>query len=136
MTTTPRYGLYVTEDTDEQITFREWRDRMASSEDSNMIRIDSALAQKAACSRMVNVTLPAAGWRGSTAPFMQDIAVDGLTAGTNGLITLSGDASTEQQTAARKAKIVVAEQTNGTFALKCSGKKPTVDIPAVIIILG
>ena len=45
MAKTPNYVLYITDDSSER--FIDWREKMNGTEDSNMLIIDEALAQKA-----------------------------------------------------------------------------------------
>lgn len=134
MSETPNYGLYVTDDTTTK--FKDWRERMSSESDSNMVKIDAALSKKAEQSRSVEITLTADGWTGDTAPFSQQIAVNGLKAGSNGSIAISNSATADQRAAVRKAQLSVMAQVDGSLTLNCDGKKPTVDIPAVVVILG
>ena len=134
MSETPNYGLYVTDDTTTK--FKDWRERMSSESDSNMVKIDAALSKKAEQSRSVEITLTADGWTGDTAPFSQQIAVNGLKAGSNGSIAISNSATADQRAVVRKAQLSVMAQVDGSLTLNCDGKKPTVDIPAVVVILG
>ena len=134
MSETPNYGLYVTDDTTTK--FKDWRERMSSESDSNMVKIDAVLSKKAEQSRSVEITLTADGWTGDTAPFSQQIAVNGLKAGSNGSIAIANSATADQRAAVRKAQLSVMAQVDGSLTLNCDGKKPTVDIPAVVVILG
>lgn len=134
MSETPNYGLYVTDDTTTK--FKDWRERMSSESDSNMVKIDAALSKKADQSRSVEITLTADGWTGDTAPFSQQIAVNGLKAGSNGSIAIANSATADQRAAVRKAQLSVMAQVDGSLTLNCDGKKPMVDIPAVVVILG
>ena len=134
MSETPNYGLYVTDDTTTK--FKDWRERMSSESDSNMVKIDAALSKKAEQSRSVEITLTADGWTGDTAPFSQQIAVNGLKADSNGSIAIANSATADQRAAVRKAQLSVMAQVDGSLTLNCDGKKPTVDIPAVVVILG
>lgn len=134
MSETPNYGLYVTDDTTTK--FKDWRERMSSESDSNMVKIDAALSKKAEQSRSVEITLTAENWAGSAAPFSQQVAVNGLKADSNGSIAISNSATADQRAAVRKAQLSVMAQVDGSLTLNCDGKKPTVDIPAVVVILG
>lgn len=134
MNQTSNYGLYVTDDSTTK--FKEWREKMASEANSNMTKIDIALSKKAEQSRSVEITLTADGWTGDTAPFSQQIAVNGLKADSNGSIAISNSATADQRAAVRKAQLSVMAQVDGSLTLNCDGKKPTVDIPAVVVILG
>lgn len=134
MNQTSNYGLYVTDDSTTK--FKEWREKMASEANSNMTKIDIALSKKAEQSRSVEITLTADGWTGDTAPFSQQIAVNGLKADSNGSIAIANSATADQRAAVRKAQLSVMAQVDGSLTLNCDGKKPTVDIPAVVVILG
>lgn len=133
MSKTPNYGLYVTDDASTR--FKDWREQMASEEDSNMTKIDTALFGKAAHSRAVEITLAADGWTGDAAPFSQQVSVSDLAADANGSIAIASTATAEQRAAVRNAQISIASQAEGTLTLNCDGTKPTVDIPAVVILL-
>lgn len=134
MSETPNYGLYVTDDTTTK--FKDWRERMSSESDSNMVKIDAVLSKKAEQSRSVEITLTADGWTGDTAPFSQQVAVANLKADTNGSIAIASGATADQRAAVRKAQLSIAAQADGLLTLNCDGKKPTVDIPAVVVLLG
>lgn len=134
MSKTPNYDLYVTDDAGTK--FKDWREQMASESNSNMVKIDAALSRKAEQNRSVEVTLAADGWTGDAAPFSQQVAVANLKADTNGSIAIASGATVEQRAAVRKAQLSIAAQADGLLTLNCDGKKPTVDIPAVVVILG
>lgn len=134
MSETPNYGLYVTDDTTTK--FKDWRERMSSESDSNMVKIDAVLSKKAEQSRSVEITLTAEDWAGNAAPFSQQVAVNGLKADSNGSIAIANTATTDQRAAVRKAQLSVMAQVDGALTLNCDGKKPTVDIPAVVVIIG
>ena len=134
MSETPNYGLYVT--SDEKTKFKDWREKVAGENNSNMAKIDAALSEKAEHSRSVAVTLKADSWTGSAAPFQQEVAVAGLTVDANGSIAISSNATSEQRAAVRKASLSISGQAAGSLTLNCDGKRPTVDIPAVVVIIG
>ena len=69
MSNTPNYNLYLTDDSSTR--FQEWRNQMNGTEDSNMVKIDTALGQKANNSVAVNATLLASAWTGVDAPYTQ-----------------------------------------------------------------
>ena len=58
--TTANYGLYITDDSSER--FLEWRTKMNGTENSNMVKIDAALGEKANSSVLVSATLLASAW--------------------------------------------------------------------------
>ena len=134
MSKTPNYDLFVTDDAGTK--FKDWREQMASESNSNMVKIDAALFGKAEQSQSVEITLTADGWIGDAAPFSQQVAVANLKADTNGSIAIASGATAEQRAAVRKAQLSIAAQADGLLTLNCDGKKPTVDIPAVVVILG
>ena len=55
MSTTPNYGLYVTDDVKEKV--KELLEKMSNTTDSNMVKIDTALGEKADHSSDVTLTL-------------------------------------------------------------------------------
>ena len=83
-------------------------------------------------SRSENVTLTAAGWRGS-GPFTQTVYVEFLgDFGGNGTIGLAQSATAEQRAAARDAMISITGQDARSLTVTADGQKPTVNIPAVV----
>ncbi|MEL4862183.1 hypothetical protein AAEU42_13120 [Pseudoflavonifractor phocaeensis] len=86
-------------------------------------------------SQSVNVTLTAAGWSGS-GPFTQTVSVSGLSADKNGSIGLAQSATAEQRAAARDAMISITGQTDGSLIVTADGEKPTVNLPAIVTLLG
>ena len=134
MSETANYQLYLTDD--DSTLFKEWREKINGTDNSNMVKIDTALAGKAQRSAIINATLTAGGWAGDAAPFQQVIAIDGLTAEQNGSASLAQNVSAEQLTAAKAASMRVSAQAEGTLTITADGDKPTVDIPIVVILLG
>lgn len=130
--TTSNYGLYITDDSSER--FIEWRTQMNGTENSNMVKIDTALSEKANNSTSVSATLLANSWVGDF-PFTQDISVSGLTATQNGSISLAQNATLDQRNSARAAMLSVAEQSDGTLTIVADGEKPEIDIPVVIVLI-
>ena len=55
MSNTPNYNLYLTDDSSTR--FQEWRNQMNGTENSNMVKIDAALGEKANSSVAINTTL-------------------------------------------------------------------------------
>lgn len=130
MSTTPNYGLYVTDDITER--FKDWREAINGTDDSNMVKIDAALGEKADNSKSVNAVLSADGWSEKK----QTVLIDGLTATQNGIISLALTATEEQREQVRGAIFYIAEQTAGALTVGADGDLPTEDIPVTIIILG
>lgn len=134
MSKTPNYNLYLTDDSSTQ--FREWREQMNGTEDSNMMKIDAALGDMAHKSIVVNKTLASGSWAGSTAPYTQQLVVEGLSEDTNGIIRVSEDASAAEIRAAQNAVLTVSAQSSGTLTVSAAGVKPEIDIPVSIMIFG
>lgn len=131
---TVNYGLYVTDDSTEK--FRDWREKMNSETDSNMTKIDAILADKADQSTMVQAVLTADGWSGDAAPYLQELSIPGLSADSNGIISVAQDATTEQREIVRDGALTVVEQGDGVLRIAADGKKPTGDIPVYVILFG
>lgn len=132
--TTSNYGLYITDDSSEK--FFDWRTKMNGTENSNMVKIDNALSEKANNSVIVSTTLLASAWTGVDSPFIQELAVEGLGETQNGIISVSHDATIVQRDAARNALLSVIGQTNGMLNISADGEMPEVDIPVIVILLG
>jgi hypothetical protein len=134
MSETTNYGLYLTDSSSER--FSDWRNKMNGTTDSNMIKIDAALGEKANSSASINLTLLASSWAGVSAPYTQELSVAGLTATQNGLIDVSHDATVEQREIAREAILSVIGQEDGKLIIAADGEMPESDIPVYIILLG
>lgn len=131
---TKNYGLYLTDDSSTR--FLDWRNKINGPTDSNMIKIDNALGEKANSSVSIGATLTASGWTGSTAPYTQEITVDKLGADQNGSIGLAQSATAAQNEAAIQAMLRVSGQSKSKLVIAANGTKPTVDIPVTITLLG
>lgn len=86
-------------------------------------------------SQAVNVTLAASSWSSANPPTLT-ISVPGLGAAQNGTIGVANGATQEQRKAAAAAQIGIQAQTAGYLTLVADGTKPTVNIPATVILLG
>ena len=120
MSETTNYKLHLTGDNTEK--FLDWREKMNGTEDSNMIKIDNALGEKANSSVAIYTTLLASAWAGVNAPFTQELAVEGLTASQNGVIDVAHDATTLQREIAREAMLSVVGQADGTLTIAADGE--------------
>lgn len=127
---TKNYNLYVTESTDDP-KFYDWRNEMSGSENSNMQKIDEALASQK--STFVNLVLTADGWDDNK---MQILNVAGLQENQNGSISVASSANAEQREAARNAVMAITGQANGSLTVTADGELPGVDIPVTVILLG
>ena len=134
MSETTNYGLYITSDSSEK--FLEWRTKMNGTENSNMVKIDTALGEKANSSISVSTTLLANAWVGVDSPFTQNISVEGLGATQNGTISVAHSATAEQREMAREAMLSVIGQAAGQLTIAADGGMPDIDIPVYIILLG
>ena len=135
MSQTEKYGLYVTESTDDP-KFLELRQQLCGNENSNMTKIEAALNAKADNSTSITGVLLASAWAGVDSPFTQELAVTGLSAAQNGTISVSHDATIIQRDAARNALLSIIGQTDGKLTISADGEMPEVDIPVVVILLG
>lgn len=134
MSETTNYGLYITDDSSDK--FLNWRTKMNGTVDSNMVKIDTALGEKANSSVSVTTTLLASSWSGIDSPFTQEISVVGLTATQNGTISVAHNATVEQREMAREAMLSVIGQEDGKLIIAADGEMPDIDIPVYIILLG
>lgn len=134
MNETTNYKLHLTDDSSEK--FQDWRMKMNGTENSNMVKIDKALGEKANSSIAISATLLASAWIGVTAPFTQELPVEGLTAAQNGVIDVAHDASATQREIAREAMLSVIGQSDGKLVIAADGEMPEFDIPVYIILLG
>lgn len=132
--TTANYGLHLTNDSSER--FSDWRERMNGTDDSNMVKIDTVLSQKADHSVMVSATLLASAWAGVDAPYTQELSVEGLLENTNGIINVAHNATITERDVAREAMLAVSGQENGKLTIAADGEMPEVDIPVYIILIG
>ena len=131
---TKNYKLFLTDDS--SMDFLSWREKINGQTDSNMIKIDTALSEKAKSSISINLTLLASGWVGADTPYTQEISVDGLKATHNGTISIAHNATIEQRTSARDAMLAITGQQDGVLIVSADGELPEIDIPITIIIIG
>lgn len=134
MSETKNYGLYL--EGNDKTRFKDWRERMNGEVNSNMMKIDAALGEKANSSIAVTTTLLASGWSGVEAPYTQTIAVEGLSANQNGSISVAHNATAEQRDIARCAMLSVIGQNENSLTIAADGDMPEFDIPVVVVLLG
>lgn len=134
MSQTANYNLHLTDDSSEK--FLDWREKMNGTNDSNMVKIDTALGEKANNSVAIYATLLATAWVGVDAPYTQELSVEGLTATQNGVINVAHDATADQREIAREAMLSVIGQEDGKLIIVADGEMPEFDIPVYIILLG
>lgn len=138
MSETTNYHLYITDDSSTK--FLDWRNKINGTEDSNMVKIDSALAEmqekKAVLSQAISKILYASQWVVSGSVCTQDIAIDGLTAEQNGVIGTAQNLTELQIETVRAAGLYISNQGDGFLTIASDGETPTCDIPVIIILLG
>ena len=131
---TTNYELYL--ENDSSTRFQDWRKQMNGEDDSNMVKIDKALGEKANSSVAISGTLLASAWAGIDSPFTQELAVEGLGANQNGTISVAHEATVEQREMARLAMFSIIGQSEGSLTIAADGEMPDIDIPVVVILLG
>ena len=131
---TTNYELYL--ENDSSTKFQDWRKQMNGEDDSNMVKIDKALGEKANSSVAISGTLLASAWAGIDSPFTQELAVEGLGANQNGTISVAHEATAEQREMARLAMLSIVGQSEGSLTIATDGEMPDIDIPVVVILLG
>ena len=124
---TTNYNLYLEDDSTTR--FLDWRQKMYGSGDSNMVKIDNALAEKAA-------TLFANQWNTDGAVSTQTITIDGLTPEQNGVIGTAQNLTGLQIETVRAAGLYISNQGDGFLTIASDGETPSCDIPVLIILLG
>lgn len=86
-------------------------------------------------SRSVDVTLLASSWSSANPPTLM-VTVSGLGAAQNGTIGIAKGATQAQRKAAAAAQIGIQSQAAGSLTLVADGTKPSINIPATVILLG
>ena len=109
---------------------------MNGSDNSNMVKIDNALAEKAALSRAITATLLANQWNTDGAVSTQTITIDGLTPEQNGVIGTAQNLTGLQIETVRAAGLYISNQGDGFLTIASDGETPSCDIPVLIILLG
>ena len=95
------------------------------------IPIDVILLAAADSSVAIQAMLSHSAWSGK----QQSVAVPGVTAGTNGVASISESASADQINAASAAKLRLVSQSTNTMTFAADGAVPGTDIPITIILL-
>ena len=133
MSETKNCNLTLTDN--DKTKFKEWREAINGSLNSNMIKIDDAIGGKANLSVAINAVLLMSAWSDDS-PYVQTISVDGLAAEQNGIITIGQNITTEQLEDVVAADMRITDQVDGSLTVTAYGDKPTRDIPVTIILLG
>lgn len=103
---------------------------------SNTNSIASLDSDKASKPLIVNTSLLATAWVGSSAPYTLDLTVSGVTATSIQEIALASGVTSAQLDAFSNAKIIDNGQATDTISFKAYGTKPTIDIPLTVLKLG
>lgn len=101
---------------------------MNGTENSNMVKIDAALGEKANSSVAINTTLLASAWVGVDAPYTQTLTISGLTASQNGTISVAHNATAEQREIAREAMLSVNWNNIGRATVDWLGAVPAATV--------
>lgn len=130
---TKNYGFTLEDD--DTTKFKEWREAINGTVNSNFTKLDDILADKSDKSVSVECVLVASAWTGIDSPFTQELAVEGLGAVQNGNISVAQGATFEQREMARDAKLCVTGQREGKLIISADGEMPDIDIPVTITLL-
>lgn len=84
----------------------------------------------------LSITLPSAGWSGTTAPYTMTLTNAAITATSTQELSPATNITADQLTALQNANIIDGGQAAGSMTLKAFGEKPSVDIPVRIIVKG
>lgn len=134
MSETINYGFYL--EGDSTAKFKAWREGLNGLLNSNMVKLDTILGEKADNSKPITTTLPSASWVWTGSAYSQTLEIEGITADTNGVIGPAHNLTAEQIDAVYSAELMIGEQTDGALTILANGDKPYCDIPVIIILLG
>ena len=98
---------------------------------SASIPIDVVLLAAADSSVDIQATLSHSAWSGK----QQSVTVPGVEPGTNGVVSISASASTDQINAASAARLRLVAQGTNAMTFSADGAVPETDIPIAIILL-
>lgn len=93
--------------------------------------VDLSAAASGGSSKSVFVTLLAKAWSNG----QQTVAVEGLTKDQNGVMGLTQTVTSAQLEAAKNAEMYVCFQKDGELTVAVYGDTPSIDIPAVVILM-
>lgn len=109
--------------------------RSGANYDFGWAEVTPAGIGAAVTSKSVDVTLVASSWSG-TNPSTLTVTVPDLGAAQNGTIGVAKGATQAQRKAAAAAQIGIQSQAAGSLTLVADGAKPSINIPATVILLG
>ena len=90
----------------------------------------------AAASQASTLTVSASAWAGDEAPYIAKIDCVYATADNHLIVGAGGALTAEQQTAMTEAMIVCTAQAVGSITLTAFGKKPEIDLPVNVLVVG
>ena len=76
------------------------------------------------------------GWIGESTPYTQEISAEGVKVDNNIIVGLDSTATTEQMDESSSAKVWVTNQSENSITVSALSRKPSIDIPIRIIIVG
>ena len=76
------------------------------------------------------------GWTGESTPYTQEISAEGVRVDNNIIVGLDSTATTEQMDESSSAKVWVTNQSENSITVSALSRKPSIDIPIRIIIVG
>ena len=94
-------------------------------------KVENTFSKK---SDVVDTTMLAANWTGSTAPYNIVLTVNGVTANNINELNYSKDCTEEQIKAYQECGLADGGQATNQITILATKKKPTVDIPVTIIV--
>lgn len=94
------------------------------------------ILNKADKSIEVFATLLESEWQGEKKPFTQTISVDGVTEFSNGYVGLPQTSTIEQSNLISDSRLRITAQGEKTITITAYNKKPTMNIPIIITIIG
>ena len=100
--------------------------------DGLMSRNDKQKLDSLHAAKTYNVTLLASGWTANR-PYTQTIKIPDMTKDVNGSLLINPTATEEEITVTADADIKIVDQSIGYLTLEVQGKKPTIDLPIVVI---
>ena len=127
-----------TSDADKPVSTAQQQALNAKANQTALAALETTVAGKASKAVTVSATLTAAGWTGDEAPYTQTVAAQGVTADAGQtIIVAEGESITTQQyAAAAGAQLWATAKGANTVTVTAFRKKPAVDLPVTVTILG
>ena len=82
------------------------------------------------------LTVPASAWMGDEAPYMATVACSAVTTSNHLVVGSGGEVTVDQQKALVNAMIICTMQATGSITLTAYGKKPVIDLPVNVMVVG